>query len=183
MHFLCLLDGYPGLVWRNARTCFTTNDELYERRLLVMDMFSDSKVHGDNKGPTWVLSAPDRPHIGPMNLAIRVITSKWNWDVMIHDCFKIIIHCSAVITFRQSHYLLHLHYLCNIMQPALTLMYSLCFGNDNFYPHPSGSFAIPWGMISTMCSIPVLRNNCKANLYWYLWMYMINSSQGLLMGR
>ena len=132
MHFLCLLDGYPGLVWRNARTCFTTNDELYERRLLVMDMFSDSKVHGDNKGPTWVLSAPDRPHIGPMNLAIRVITSKWNWDVMIHDCFKIIIHCSAVVTFRQSHYLLHLHYLCNIMQPALTLMYSLCFGNDNF---------------------------------------------------
>ena len=22
--------------------------------------------------PTWVLSAPDRPHVGPMNLAIRV---------------------------------------------------------------------------------------------------------------
>ena len=22
-------------------------------------------------GPTWVLSAPDGPHIGPMNLAIR----------------------------------------------------------------------------------------------------------------
>ena len=25
-------------------------------------------------GPTWVLSAPDGPHIGPMNLAIRVCT-------------------------------------------------------------------------------------------------------------
>ena len=23
-------------------------------------------------GPTWVLSAPDGPHVGPMNLAIRV---------------------------------------------------------------------------------------------------------------
>ena len=25
-------------------------------------------------GPTWVLSAPDGPHIGPMNLAIRELT-------------------------------------------------------------------------------------------------------------
>ena len=31
----------------------------------------DSKVRGANMGPTWVLSAPDRPHVGPMNLAIR----------------------------------------------------------------------------------------------------------------
>ena len=27
--------------------------------------------HGANMGPTWVLSAPDGPHVGPMNLAIR----------------------------------------------------------------------------------------------------------------
>ena len=32
----------------------------------------DSKVFGANMGPTWVLSAPDVPHVGPMNLAIRV---------------------------------------------------------------------------------------------------------------
>ena len=31
---------------------------------------SDSKVHGANMGPTWVLSAPDGPHDGPLNLAI-----------------------------------------------------------------------------------------------------------------
>ena len=30
---------------------------------------SDSKVHGANTGPTWVLLAPGGPHIGPMNLA------------------------------------------------------------------------------------------------------------------
>ena len=30
----------------------------------------DSKVHGANMGPTWVLSAPRGPHVGPMNLAI-----------------------------------------------------------------------------------------------------------------
>ena len=34
--------------------------------------FPDSKVHGANMGPTWVLSAPDGPHVGPMNLAIGV---------------------------------------------------------------------------------------------------------------
>ena len=33
--------------------------------------YPDSKVHGANMGPTWVLSAPDRPHVGPMNLAIK----------------------------------------------------------------------------------------------------------------
>ena len=31
----------------------------------------DSKVHGANMGPTWVLSDPDGPHVGPLNLAIR----------------------------------------------------------------------------------------------------------------
>ena len=31
----------------------------------------DNKVHGANMGPTWVLSAPDGPHVGSMNLAIK----------------------------------------------------------------------------------------------------------------
>ena len=31
----------------------------------------ESNVHGANMGPTWVLSAPDGHHVGPMNLAIR----------------------------------------------------------------------------------------------------------------
>ena len=31
----------------------------------------DNKDHGANMGPTWVLSAPGKPHVGPMNLAIR----------------------------------------------------------------------------------------------------------------
>ena len=35
-------------------------------------MYPDSKVHGANMGPTWVLWAPDGPHVGPMNIAIRV---------------------------------------------------------------------------------------------------------------
>ena len=35
-------------------------------------IYPASKVHGTNMGPTWVLSAPDGPHVGPRNLAIRV---------------------------------------------------------------------------------------------------------------
>ena len=33
----------------------------------------DRKVHGANMGPTWVLSIPGGPHVGPMNLAIWVL--------------------------------------------------------------------------------------------------------------
>ena len=35
----------------------------------------DSKVHGAIMGPTWVMSVPDGPHVGPMNLAIRDVYS------------------------------------------------------------------------------------------------------------
>ena len=39
----------------------------------------DSKVHGADMEPTWVLSAPDGPHIGPMNLAIRDVSFYYSW--------------------------------------------------------------------------------------------------------
>ena len=39
---------------------------------LVHTEYQDSKVHGANMGPTWVLSALGGPHVVPMNLAIRV---------------------------------------------------------------------------------------------------------------
>ena len=35
----------------------------------------DSKVHRADMGPTWVLSDPDGPHVGPMNLTIREMAS------------------------------------------------------------------------------------------------------------
>ena len=39
---------------------------------LILDKGSpESKVHGANIGPTWVLPAPDGPHVGLMNRAIR----------------------------------------------------------------------------------------------------------------
>ena len=44
----------------------------------------DSKVHGANMGTTWVLSAPDGPHVCPMNLAIRGSWKYVNmpWDIL-----------------------------------------------------------------------------------------------------
>ena len=47
----------------------------------------DSKVHGANIVPSWVLSAPDGPHIGFMNLALREATSlhtseRTEWQMM-----------------------------------------------------------------------------------------------------
>ena len=39
----------------------------------ITEIFPDSKVHGAKMGPTWVLPAPDGPHVVPMNLAIRVV--------------------------------------------------------------------------------------------------------------
>ena len=38
---------------------------------MIAIVVPDSKLHGANMGPTWVLSAPDGPHVGPMNLAMR----------------------------------------------------------------------------------------------------------------
>ena len=73
-----------------------------------MDTIPDSMpiVHGAHMGPTWVLSAPDGPHVGSMNLAIRDVwqcfvaygictlnceTRKWSiWDVYRHTMVDIL---------------------------------------------------------------------------------------------
>ena len=41
--------------------------------VLRKETYSDSKVHVANMGPTWVLEAPGGPHVGPMNIAIRLV--------------------------------------------------------------------------------------------------------------
>ena len=49
----------------------------------LMNVIPDSKVHGANMGPTWVLSAPGVPHVGPMNLAVRdAIDSEKPYDTL-----------------------------------------------------------------------------------------------------
>ena len=65
-------------------------------------IYPDSKVHGANMAPTWVLSAPDGPHVGPMNLANRVhipleecvcktkkksIANGFSYTLCVHNCY------------------------------------------------------------------------------------------------
>ena len=38
--------------------------------VISIDINPDSKAHEADMGPTWVLSVPDGPHVGPVNLAI-----------------------------------------------------------------------------------------------------------------
>ena len=66
--------------------------------------YPDTKIQVAHMGPTWVLSASDGPHVGPMNLAIRVCTTvdhhkclltaipTIRWDV--HIIFTGVVYCS-----------------------------------------------------------------------------------------
>ena len=57
------------------------------------DYTPDSKVHGTNMGPTWVLLAPDGPHVGPINITIRDVNkitgsssyTRQHKTIIIHD--------------------------------------------------------------------------------------------------
>ena len=46
----------------------------------------DNKVHEAKMGPTWVLSAPDGPHDGPINFAIR------GWSTVVDGSVDGIMH-------------------------------------------------------------------------------------------
>ena len=60
---------------------------------------TDSKVHGANMGPTWVLSAPDGPHIDPMSLAIKVYLSK-KISIQVEFTFFIFIGWPGAVCWR-----------------------------------------------------------------------------------
>ena len=60
---------------------YTTYKYVYNLNIIIpLHTSPDYKVHGANKGSTWVLSALGRPHIGPMNLAI--------WDFLKQNDIK-----------------------------------------------------------------------------------------------
>ena len=85
--------------------------------------FPNSKVHEANRRPTWVLSAPDGPHVGPMNLAIRVMVGEvWQlseddiklpadhhyictqlWLDGLDNMIKFIHHCYGMIIMCYNH--------------------------------------------------------------------------------
>ena len=61
------------------KSCWTISgvaSKLYAMMLMWYhyNVLPISKVHGANMGLTWVLSAPDGPHVGPMNHAIWALS-------------------------------------------------------------------------------------------------------------
>ena len=77
--------------WKNVRSC-------YGKRLPWQPENSscpDNKVHGANMVPTWVLSAPDGPHVGPMNLAIRE-----GYDLGTRSAFLVLIWEKPTVVFH-----------------------------------------------------------------------------------
>ena len=70
--FLCGIQNYDKALVQRNRTLFNADAEwTISCSLKVLSDTPDSKVHVASMGPTWVLSAPDGPHVGPMTLAIK----------------------------------------------------------------------------------------------------------------
>ena len=71
--------------------------------------FPDSKVHGAYMGPTWGRQDPGGPHVGPMNLAIRVVHSLYFSYALylphIDDEFSIYCGLNKVVAILQTTYL------------------------------------------------------------------------------
>ena len=51
--------------------CVKPTKSMIELLWFEKALHPDNKDHGVNMGPTWVLTAPGGPHVGPMNLANR----------------------------------------------------------------------------------------------------------------
>ena len=83
------MSSYSKLFWRTivyiSVLCFISNNALWfmvERPSIppdVMKTYPDSKVHVANMGPTWVLSAPDGPYVGPWTLLSGFTINKMRW--------------------------------------------------------------------------------------------------------
>ena len=69
--WLTLIRAGPHLlIWINFNTIMISNYIRYKVWAEIIYPFPDSKVHGANMGLIWVPSAPDGPHVCPMNLVI-----------------------------------------------------------------------------------------------------------------
>ena len=110
-------------------------------------MYPDSKVHGAKMGPTWILSAPDGPHVGPMNLAIRVAIPcefykeypsllAWAWYIwlFVHvggQCLKLIettVFISTAWSFKSYIFSweLHIFFKCDVLTHYVIMVQLSC---------------------------------------------------------
>ena len=64
--------GHQSSLPQCDASIFEKESKLILFEINIPSPFPDSKFHRANMGPTWVLSTPDGPQVGPMNLAIGV---------------------------------------------------------------------------------------------------------------
>ena len=105
-------------------TWFTATNKAHNLSL------QDSKVHWSNMGPTCVLSAPDWPHVGPMNwkmMADILQVACWNIPViqLLVNCYS---HVDGLIQERRNSSALSMEWLLSSNYP---LMYSHSFKLSN----------------------------------------------------
>ena len=62
----------------------------------------ESKVHGANMGPTWVLSAPDGPNVSPMKFAIRDHTVQTGISELYQTVFD-----TQMVYHKMQHFISH----------------------------------------------------------------------------
>ena len=65
----------PWTVSGRANPLCISTGNTHQDRVDILGGIPDSKVHGANMRPTWVLLAPDGPHVVPMTLAFRDVVS------------------------------------------------------------------------------------------------------------
>ena len=105
---------------------------MLQKVVLPLDVFPDSKVHGANMGPTWVLSAPDGPHVDSMNIAIRVLT------------WCLVNNLSQIPTVVFSAYKQLTWEVCGCLYADATGFCGICWSMENYVPscHRSGTLAV-----------------------------------------
>ena len=99
----------------NSIACLTTSQYFTSLSQDLWITIPDSKVYGANMGPTWVLSAPDGPHVGPMNLAIRDATQNEADDSISHTICNVLL---CLVLFR-SYHLFALDSICSYLSGLL----------------------------------------------------------------
>ena len=118
----------------------------------------DSKVHGANMGPTWVLSAPDGPHVGQMNLALQGCNYRREKTQAGRSC-RFLINlpaCPAIIKTA-----------CNVQSKPVYMIKALVFYVFNASGHNVYSRGSQWWILI---------------MYWHLHVCFCHRREGLLRG-
>ena len=79
-----------------------------------------NQVHGANMGPIWVLSVPDGPHVGPLNLAIREGDDAGSELSPLKPCSDPVLTCGYDVNWNGFNYINRLH--CSFTQECITLV-------------------------------------------------------------